>query len=147
MAGLNIIAVREAIADQLKAAQIEGLSVYAYDPGDPPSYPAAIVQHAGAGDYATTFGAQGVAEVTMRVQLRANAAESESAERTLDALLSAGTGASRSVFDVLDADRTFGGTVSTFTISDVAWPTQTNDQAGNPIWIASISFSIKQPRS
>lgn len=147
MAGLNIIAVREAIAAQLQAAQIDRLAVYAYDPGDPPTYPAAIVQHANDGNYATTFGPKGLAEVTMRVQLRANAADSESAERALDALLSAGTGADRSVYDALDADRTFGGTVYTFTIADIAWPTQTNDQAGNPIWVASISFSIKQPRS
>lgn len=147
MAGLDIIAVREAIAGQLQAAN-DGLSVYAYDPGDPPSYPAAVVGWAtDAPNYTYTMGSRGLAEATFIVQLRSSAANDEDAARTLDALLSAGTGATRSVFDVLSADFTFGGAVGGGGITAVRPPVRASDQNGNPIWTAGFVVTVYQARS
>lgn len=148
MAGLDITAVREAIAAQLRAANIDGLSVYAYDPGVPPSYPAAVIGWAtNEPNFTFTMGAQGIAEVSLIVQLRSSAANDEDAARSLDALFSAGTGANRSVFDALHADFTFGGAVGGGGIGATRPPVRAVDQNGNPMWTAGFVVTVYQARS
>ena len=99
MAGLNISAVRYGIAAAISAQVQRAVAVYAYPPAIL-QYPAISIDHAG-GNYAVTFGAQGLAQFALRATVDVTAADMQAAAIALDDLLCAGTDATASVYDAL----------------------------------------------
>jgi len=154
MAGLDIKATRNAIATVLEAASIgQDVAVYAYSPGPDPDIvtgsPAILIGHAPGTDYRLTFGARGLAQLKLEIEIRCTSADGVSAELALDDLLNAGTGATSSIFDALTADPTFGGVVGNSELSDPTPPRPVRPGGSGPVayWSASFTLTIYQPRS
>ena len=146
MAGLNISAVRYGIAAVIQGNLERAVNVYAYPPAIL-QYPAISIDHAG-GNYAVTFGAQGLAQLALRVTIDVTAADMQAAAIALDDLLCAGTDATASVYDALTSDPTFGGVVGGSSVTDYTPPTQTIAAGdGVPVWRASFVVTVYQPRS
>lgn len=107
---LNLTAIREALADQIQAGISEEISCFPYNT---PKTGTCIVirepdQYVG---YHETFGANGIADVQLIVDLVVSAM-SEDAQRLLDEMRSSGLGMTNSVIDAIEADKTLNGTVS-----------------------------------
>lgn len=150
MAGLIPKVIRQAIVDTVKRSAVSRpLALHAYKPitGEPTEYPCLLVSHATGADYATTFGAAGIAEMPFRVEIRCQSADGISGEMALDDLMAAGTGADSSIYDALNADRTLGGKVATYTVVDVEQPEERTSPDGTDYWRGAFVLSIKQPRS
>lgn len=151
MAGLIPKVIRQAIVDTLGSAGISRpLALYPYKPitGEPTEYPCVIVSHANGANYATTFGDKGIAEMPLRVEIRALSADGSSGEMVLDDLMAAGTGADSSIYDALDADRTLGNKVATYTVVNIEQPEERPMRDGtSTYWRGAFVLSIKQPRS
>lgn len=150
MAGLVRSVIRQAIVDTVRRSAVaRPLAMYAYKPitGEPTEYPCLLVSWADGANYASTFGAAGLAEIAVSVELRAQSADSLSGEQVLDALMDAGTGADSSVYDALNADRTLGSKVATFTVLDIEQPEERTSPDGTTYWRGAFILSIKQPRS
>lgn len=151
MAGLLPKVIRQAIVDTIRSAGVSRpLALYAYRPvtGDPTEYPCVIVSHARGADYATTFGAAGIAELPLQVEIRTQATDGTSGEMALDDLMSAGLGSDSSIYDALDADRTLGGKVATFIVAGIEQPEERVLRDGtSTYWRGAFVLAIKQPRS
>jgi hypothetical protein len=115
MSGVDINAIREAIAAQI-AAHVPAVHCYAFDPGDSVNYPCAIVYPAGGpgGEfigYQQTFGPRGIAGVEMAVEVRVTAPDPVVAQKAMGVLVS--TGNPGSVHDALMApDSTDGQAIT-----------------------------------
>lgn len=109
---IDLAAVAKGLSDQI-AAEISTLHCYWW-PLPKYAFPAAIVAP-GVGDefvtYHESFGSNAVCQAHFTVTLQVSAVSPESAVTTMYAFLSAGTGQTSSVFDAIESDRTFGGTV------------------------------------
>jgi len=144
MAGLHPRIIREAVASSIRAAGLaKEVGVFAYEPPTWAHPNSVTIYHAAGSDYAVTFGATGLASLALEVRIRCTAAMREEAERALDDLLAAGTGAGSSVWDALNADRTFSAAVRTFEFIDYRPPTFTDDDALE----ASYVILVHQARS
>lgn len=150
MAGLIPRTVREALAQQLTNNLQMVIGVHAYAPGsDPdfvPAYPAILIGHADGTDYALTFGARGIAQMSLEVEVRtASGDNGVSAEMAADDLFAAGTGANSSVYDALMTDVTLGGVVSTLKVESVSPPRPIDTTSGR--WSFTYTVSVYAPRS
>jgi hypothetical protein len=153
MAGLNPAAVREAVKAQLDNAGLaRTVAVHLYHPGGDDDdaitqYPCIIIGWADSADYRETFGAQGIASLPLELDIRTQAADPRSAEKALDDLLAAGTGADSSIFDALDADVTLDATVSVSQITMTQRPEPQRTPNGVLYWSARLSLACRMPRS
>lgn len=149
MAGLVIGTIRTALKTRLDAASMtRAVAVYDYvdDRDAVTQYPCIFIGHADPVDYAITFGSAGIAELPLEVEVRAQAADQRSAEKVLDDLLSAGTGATSSVYDAINADRTLGGACRTLTVVAASPPRPGSNQNG-VYWTTSYTIKIYASRS
>jgi hypothetical protein len=150
MAGLNISQVREAVKKALSgAAFARTVAVHAYDPHTDPEahhqYPCVIMSIGDDGiQYRTTFGARGVAQLALRLEVRTP--DGPDGEKMMDDLLSAGTGATSSLFDALAADETFAGTIASGVALSVTAPRRLTNGTSN-YWSATYTLTVNQPRS
>lgn len=151
MAGLVIGTIRTALKTRLDAASMtRSVAVFDYAPDDPDAitqYPCIVIRHASPIDYAVTFGPAGIAELPLLVEVRAQAADGRSAEKVLDDLLSAGTGATSSVYDAIMGDVTLGGACRTLRIVAASPPTPRQTPQGKPYWSTSYTVTISASRS
>lgn len=150
MAGLHIPTIRTALKTRLDAATMtRPVAVYDYvdDPDAVTQYPFIFMGHAEPIGYEITFGSQGIAELPLRVEVRAQAADNRSAEKVLDDLLSAGTGATSSLYDAINADRTLGGACRTLLIESASPPQPRTTANGINYWSASYTLKIQASRS
>jgi hypothetical protein len=153
MAGLAIQTIREAVKTLIDGYGITPTAaVHAYPPfitaDNTQQYPCVLITHAAAGtEYATTFGPKGVAQLSLMLEIRTNAADPVSSAIAMDALLSAGTGATRSVFDAVASDPTLGGLVSTSSMLDITQSPTLFQGDGVVYWSAKLALTVYQPRS
>lgn len=150
MAGLNISQVRTSVKDALsKAAFARKVAVHAYDPYTDPEahhqYPCVIISIGDDGiNYRTTFGAAGVAQLVLRLEVRTP--DGPDGEKMMDDLLGAGDGATSSLFDALANDETLGGVVGSAVALSVTAPRRFTNGTNN-YWSATYSLTVNQPRS
>lgn len=150
MAGLVIGTIRAALKTRLDAATMtRSVAVYDYcdDRDAVTQYPCIFIGHADPIEYAVTYGAQGIAQMSFEVEVRTQAADNRSAEKVLDDLLSAGTGATSSLYDAICADRTLGGTCHTLTVVAATPPRKGVANGGTIYWSSTYTVTIAASRS
>jgi hypothetical protein len=111
MAGLDLIALRVAIADAVQAGTARPINGYPYPKGNE-ELPCVVV-HA-ADNYVDWWGSLaavgGMCTVNLVLELMAPCRVTfEDGLRVLDEMMSAGAGLPNSVVDAVEADRSFGG--------------------------------------
>jgi hypothetical protein len=127
---VNITTVRQAVAETL--AGVTGLRPYAYDPDTIPAGDAdvAVVHIDDEGiDYYEAFRG-GTALLYLSVELSVPMSSDRAATERMDSLLSSGAGASRSVIDALQKNRTLGGLTGGFVVRSASKPFVVGDAVG-----------------
>lgn len=153
MAGLDIVALRQAVKARLDAANLTievdaGVSrnVAVYDYVDQVyQYPCIIIGHTPGAeiDYMGSLSQAGIAKLTLAIEVRCLAADGRSAQIALDRLLAAGTGnSSSSVFDALFADPTFSGTIANGTALTCTAPAKFTD-GENEYWQSTFALTVR----
>lgn len=121
--GVNLETICRGLATQIQAA-IPAVNAYWF-PLDTPRYPAVIVRPASPFiTYHETFGSAGLAIINLDIEVYVASVSPESAAMALYSLLSVGT--SDSVFDAVEANRTWGSTVGDAWVSEAGEPTRTD---------------------
>ena len=130
MAGVDLKAIHEALADQLEANLASDWNTAAF-PFSGMEHPLVEVWprvgNTGYIGYFVTYGANGKA--TIQLELRvfiANNTPEDAAERIWEAL-SVGTGHGDSIVDAVMQDRTLGGTVADTIVREAVWSATTDD--------------------
>lgn len=96
--------------------------------------------------YRRTFGTNGVAEISYDLEISLPVVAGwDEAYQSMFALL--GTGNETSIFDLLAADPTLGGTVSTSTALEVDRPQAATDPAGNGVLVATFPMTVLEHRN
>lgn len=127
---MNIGAVRQTVAETL--ANVSGLRPYAYAPDSIPAGDADVAMveiDDGGVDYQQAFRG-GTAFLYLSVELSVPMSSERAATERMDGLLSSGSGNSRSVIDVLQANRTLGGLTGGFVVTTASKPYVVGDAAG-----------------
>lgn len=116
---LDLQAIHEAVADQIRENVARGLNVFPFMPDNPPYPFLAVVPSDPYVAYHETFASASTGAVCdVRVDLLiASSAATIDAQIFIADLLSAGTGKTSSVVDAIEADRTLGGVVATCLIA------------------------------
>ena len=136
---LDLAAIREALAAQLKAGLDKSLNVYAYVP-DSPRFPCIAVTHGDLYvDYFVTFSPSGLANVNLKI-IAAHDSRSEDSQRTIDRLLSVGSGSDSSIVDVIYADPTLGGAIANCRVLTATFTAVGQENAG--VFEATIPIDV-----
>jgi len=126
---VNLQAIREALAAQVRANVAKNINVYAYDVGAG-TFPAILVQ--ATNPYVTyheSFGDRALAGIELVLEIVTVSADGASAYLMMDALLSPGLANSASVLEAVEIDPTLGGVVANCWASSVSAPRF--DEAGH----------------
>jgi hypothetical protein len=112
MAGLNLQAIHEALANQIQSYVGRQTNVAAFPDGSS-NYPMITVfsDPSGYVDPYSTFSGNGYAEVMLRVKVEVDAVDDSSKCIKILDYLSVGTGNTSSVFDAIRSDHTLGGLI------------------------------------
>lgn len=122
MSGLDLKAVHEALADQIRAG-IADAGKFTVQPF-PSTSARPVIEVWPDTDYITyveTFGARGVSTIRLVVRVLLSNANAETEWLAACRLLSAGTGFTSSITDAVMADKTLGGAVATVQIGNASW--------------------------
>ena len=120
---VNLQAIREALAAQVRANVAKNINVYAYDTLSSGTFPAINVQ--ATNPYVTyheSFGDRALAGVELVLEIITTSADGLSAHLLMDALLSPGLANSASVLEAVEVDPTLGGVVANCWASSVSAP-------------------------
>ena len=120
MASLDLVALRQALADQITAAT--NLRVYAQVP-DVPEFPCATVDPGDPyidlnGTFSGTAGTKCTVNLVVTVYVSAASAWRD-AQNQLDRLLSSGLTPDRCIYAAIEADRTIGGNAQAAVVTQV----------------------------
>ena len=113
MSGLDITAIRQAIADQLRTNLDRETNVYPYWV-EAPQFPCVMVVPEQGGEFVSyfrTFTAQGLSELRFELHIWTVGTDATSAQRAIDDYLSAGGDNQSSVLDAVMTDPTLNGVV------------------------------------
>lgn len=114
---MNITAIREALADQIKANVQATPNVYAYLP-DAPQWPLiAVTPDDPFVSYAESMGPQPFCRLHLLVRIGATGL-AEDAARFIDEMLAVGSATNSSVFDAIKIDQRLGGLVSNLDVGE-----------------------------
>ena len=122
MSGLDLQAVHEALADQIRnnIADAGNFTIKAY----PSTADRPVVEVWPDANYVTywgTYGAAGISEIRLVVRLLLSGANPETEWKTVARLLNAGTAHPSSILDAVHADVTLGSVVENAFIGDATW--------------------------
>jgi hypothetical protein len=110
---LDVVAIHEALAGQIRSNVARTATVRPFPQVGVSGVPVIFVVP-DTGEYLTnytTFGANGQAEMHVKIWVQATAADDESIYRIIAEYLSIGTGNQSSIADAVGLDRTLGGVV------------------------------------
>ena len=121
MAGVDLTAIRIALANAVNV--VSGVRAYPTQPGPiatSSSTETMVVVMPDEDTYVNYWEAfkGGAAEVRLRLVIICQMADFAAAQRRVDALMSAGTGTTRSLLDAVQTDRTLSGTVGDTHVGD-----------------------------
>jgi hypothetical protein len=109
---VDLVAIRQALADQIKAGLDDDTNVYPYPVADP--QPPSITIYPNTSTYFSywgTFGPNGNADLMFTLKIDVAAQDMPSMSIKIDRYLAVGDGNASSVVDAVMSDRTVAGTV------------------------------------
>jgi hypothetical protein len=151
MAGLDLIAIRVALAEQVQAGTSREINGYPYPKGNE-ELPCIVVHPAD--EYVDWYGSLGANDgalcvVNLVLELMAPCRVTyEDGLRVLDEMMSAGVGLPNSVIDAIEADRTLAGTVDDALLGVSSGHTGTRLEDGRPTAVVCrMPLTVWQQRS
>jgi hypothetical protein len=144
---LDLTEIRTALATQIVDGVADGLNGYPY-PKAAPALPAVEI-HAGEPyvNYHVTFGEAAHMDVQLEIQLLIPRGDHETSQQIVDRLLSTGGGATSSVIDAVEADKTLGGTVQSAHIQFAEKPEAVDLGGQVPAWRVRMPVLILMRRT
>lgn len=144
MATLDLVAVRQALADQI--ADATGLRVYPVVP-DVPEFPCATIDPGDPylelnGTYTGTAGTLCTVRLTISVYVSAASAWRD-AQQQLDRFLSTGLAPDRCIYTAVESDRTLGGVVQTCVVTQVRGLGRELIQTDNGVMAYSAQIDVE----
>jgi hypothetical protein len=112
MGGLDLVAIHEGFAAQLRTHISRDVTIYPFDPGSARSYPCIVIDPGDPwAEYHETFGDNAIAGIELRIKVYI-AADDLSQRLALADFASAHVGATSSILRAIEADTDVGGVVS-----------------------------------
>ena len=127
MAGLDVVAIHEALADQLRTHIDREFTVRAWPMSDSPRPKIELWPGNPYVTYWSSMGATGTSDLTIEIRWFLTAGNPETAFRRQAELLSVGTGHGASIAAAVRVDKTLGGAVADAYPREATWDIDEDD--------------------